>query len=115
MISKGEILALLIAKAFEGSVGPFGGEDPELNGSTIGLYSQMGTTYYTFGDEGTVDIDFDQSAIKNLKYEGVDVFEDIERHWDNLLDFLQSDDGWFMEFKYDHPKIFEAIKAVLAI
>ena len=115
MLTKGEIIAALVALAFKGEVGPFGGEDPYLDENQVGLYSQMGTTYYSFSDEGGVDLDFDESARSNLKYEGVDVDEDIILHWDNVLEFLETDDGWFMEFQYDHPKTIEAIKAVLAI
>lgn len=115
MLSKGGIIAALVALAFEGDVGPFGGENPYLDGNQVGLYSQMGTTYYTFSDEGGVDIDFDKAAIDNLAYEGIDCYEDIILHWDNIIDFLKSDDGWFMEFEYEHPKTIEAIKAVLAI
>ena len=114
-MTKGEIIAGLVALGFKGECGPFGGEDPYLDEEQVGLHSQMGTTYYTFSDEGSVDIDFDESAINNLKYEGVNAYEDIELHWDNILDFLKADDGWFMEFTYNHPKIVEAIKAVLAI
>ena len=114
-MTKGEIIASLIALAFEGECGPFGGEDPYLDGNQVGLHSQMGTSYYTFSDEGGVDIDFDESAISSLEDEDIDPYEDIELHWDSILEFLNSDDGWFMEFTYDHPKTVEAIKAVLAI
>ena len=115
MLTKGEIIAALIALAFKGEVGPFGGEDPYLYKNRVGLYSQMGTTYYYFSDEGGVDLDFDESAVENLEYEGIDAYKDIILHWDNVLEFLKTDDGWFMEFQYDHPKTIEAIKAVLAI
>lgn len=114
-MTKGEIIAGLIALAFKGDCGPFGGEDPYVKGNQVGLHSQMGTTYYSFSDEGGVDIDFDKSAITNLKYEGVNAYEDIELHWDNILDFLNFDDGWFMGFPVEHPKITQAIKAVLDI
>ena len=114
-MNKGEIIAGLIALAFNGDCGPFGGEDPYLDGNQVGLHSQMGTTYYTFSDEGGVDIDFDESAINNLKYEGVDAYQDLELHYNSFLDFLYQDDGWFGSFIFDHPKTVEAIKAVLAI
>lgn len=114
-MTKGEIIAALVALAFKEDCGPFGGEDPYLEENSVGLHSQMGITWYTFSDEGGVDLDFDESARNNLEYEGINVDEDIQLHWDNVIDFLESDDGWFMEFQYDHPKIIEAIKAVLAI
>ena len=115
MLNKGEIIAALVALAFKENVGPFGGEDPILDDNTVGLYSQMGTSYYTFSDEGGVDLDFDESARENLKYEGVNPDEDITLHYESVIDLIDSDDGWFMYFNFDHPKIVQAIKAVLAI
>ena len=114
-MTKGEIIAALVALAFKEDCGPFGGEDPYLDDNQVGLHSQMGTTYYAFSDEGSVDIDFDRHARQELECEGIDPEEDLILHYYTFADLLNTDDGWFMYFEIEHPKILKAIEAVLAI
>ena len=89
---KGEEIAKLIAREFKGECGPFSGENPHLDGNTMELYSQAGSCYYTFNDDGSIDV----------KYELDEEFEDDEyelpSHYDSLKELLESDDSWFTYF-----------------
>ena len=124
MLSKGEIIAALVALGFEGDVGPMGGEDPKLDGRDVILFSQCPDVGYHFNDDGSVQVFFpDEDATYNSFIHDCGFTEDEARDeindppfYPSVIDLLESeDDGWFMYFEMDHPKITQAIKAVLAI
>lgn len=123
ILSRGAIIAALVALAFEKDVGPMGGENPILNGNEVTIYSQCPGTVYVFNDDGSVDTypeDEDasyKSLIHDCGFTEEEAREEIDNppHYDSILDLMDGDDGWFMYFKEEHPKIIEAIKAVLAI
>lgn len=98
----GKFIAELMYQYFRKDCGPFGGEDPErVDDNTICLYSQSGDFYYTFNDDMSVDFSMGDDAIRNYINEmGGDVNEDdFERHYDNVLDLIGSDDdSWFYYF-----------------
>lgn len=122
-MTKGEIIAGLVALGFKGEVGPMGGEDPGLEYNEVVLYSQLPECGYRFNDDGSVDCFYPQpksmisSLINDCGYLE-DEAEDMVNnptHYDSIFDLFAGEDGWFDYFSYDHPKIVEAIKAVLAI
>ena len=124
MLTKGEIIAALVALGFKGSVGPMGGEDPEVYDNRIVLYSQCPEVGYQFNDDCSVDIyypvpeDVYNSLINDLGYTEEEAQEQIDNpgHYDNVVDFLiTTDDGWFFYFGTEHPDIVKAVKAVVAI
>lgn len=122
MISNGEILALLVAKGFEGDVGPMGGEDPEIDDNLLRLTSQGPDSVYYFNDDGSVDEVFEgpkEEFIRGLIDVGFDQedaeawYEDGPHHYDSVMDLL--DDGgdrttWFMYFEEEHPQLYNIIK-----
>lgn len=97
-MSKGEKLANLFFLLFMGECGPFGGEDPYLNKNELGLHSQCGTSWYIFNDDGSVDLDWDDTAEQELISLGYDnPYEDLQTHYDSIKDLLKSDDGWWYD------------------
>ena len=123
MLSKGEIIAALVALGFEGDIGPSGGEDPDLDGHDVILYSQMPQCGYQFNDDGSVQSFFpDEEAMYNSLIQDCGFTEEEAKEiimnppfYPSVIDLFRGEDGWFMYFETDHPKITEAIKAVLAI
>jgi len=122
-MTKGEIIAALVALGFKGNVGPCGGEDPKLDANEVVLFSQLPECGYRFNDDGSVDCFFPNedsmynSLIYDIGYSEEEAQEEIDNpgHYDSVIDLFGSDDGWFLYFAQDNPKIVEAIKAVLAI
>lgn len=92
-MSLGEKLAEVVAKAFEGEVGPFGGENPIKHGNRVGLESQAGITWYIFNDDGSVDIEPDDESIRWAKEED----EELKTHYDSALELFNGEDGWFYD------------------
>ena len=103
---KGEKIAQLIAKALKGECGPFGGENPKLQGNKLGLHSQMPTEWYVFNDDGSVDFDNVEEIANYLNaeeagFEGDELekanksFVDEFKHFDSVKDLLYSDLSWF--------------------
>ena len=123
MLNKGEIIAALVALGFKGHCGPFGGEDPVLEGNTLILESMMTPTAYTFNDDGSVDISYPepertyQELIDDCDYSEEEAKEIIDNpeHYNNIFDLLNEDslDGWFCY--WDYQDINAAIQAVLNI
>lgn len=121
MISTGEILALLIAKGFEGHVGPCGGRDPNIDGNEMVLYSQLPECGYRFNDDGSVDCFYPdedamyESLVQDCGLEEEDARETVDHpaHYNSVMALLESDDGWFMYFMYDNPELVIAIQEVL--
>ena len=121
ILSRGAIIAALVALAFEKDVGPMGGENPILDWNEVTLYSQCPGTTYVFNDDGSVDTypeDEDasyESLIHDCGFTEEEAREEIDNppHYDSVLDLMDGDDGWFMYFKEDHPKIFTAIQQLL--
>ncbi len=104
-MNNGEILALLVAKGFEGECGPFGGWDPEVCGNEMILESQCPATGYKFNDDGSVDVfypnedDTKEFLIYDCGYLEEDAQDIIDepKHYDSVLDLLDDDeDGWMM-------------------
>lgn len=94
---KGEKLAMLFYLLFTGECGAFGREDPILKGNCLGLYSQSGTTYYIFNDDGSIRVYWDENAIRDLESQGINPAEDLPFIYDSLEDLLNSDDLWWYE------------------
>ena len=100
----GQKLAALVYLVFSGECGGCGNEDPYLKtyhhvDDTVGLHSQMGVRWYTFNDDGSIDIELGEDYIANAKYEIEDWNEDDYEtlHYDSFKDLLKSDDGWFYD------------------
>lgn len=123
MLSKGEIIAALVALGFKGRVGPFGGEDPKLDGNKLILYSQCPDCGYQFNDDGSIDCFYpdEDATIHSLIYDIGYTMEEAQNivyepdHYSTLEKLINSDDGWFYYFKEEHNSIIEAVKAVLNI
>lgn len=99
---RGKQLATLFYNLFIAECGPFGGEDPYLDENSLGLHSQSGTTWYTFNDDGSVDIDWDNAAKRELECEGFDdPYEQIQTHYDTVGELMNSDDGWWVDIEYE--------------
>ena len=93
----GERAAVLFFLLLKGQSGPFGGEDPMISGSTVTLESQMGQFYYTFHDDGSVKVTWDDMAQRELD----EMWEDDEYESPTFLEYgsihemLQQDEsGW---------------------
>ena len=101
--SIGEKIAKLVSDEFAGECGPFGEENPILKGNRMGLYSQNPTIWYTFNDDGSIDVDYSEDD------------EDLESteptHYTNLKDLFLSDDGWF---SYEYNAHEEYVEELLA-
>lgn len=105
-LSKGEQIAQVMAKAFKGHCGPFGGEDPYLDGNKLTLHSQGPNESWIFNDDGSVDSDetVDEFvATANLDDYGCetedelrDYFEEMS-HFDSVRDLFNSGLSWFMD------------------
>ena len=126
MISNGEILALLVAKAFEEDVGPFGGEDPIVQEDHIRLTSQGPDSVYRFNDDGSVDEIWEgdrDEIINQLIDVGFDEedaeawYEDGPAHFDSVMDLLDDGDRstWFLYFETDHPQLYNIIKQFVSL
>lgn len=113
MLSKGEIVAALVALGFKGHVGPMGGEDPILDENKMVLYSQCPETGYRFNDDGSVDVYYPD---ENATYDSLvhdcgmteeEAEEEIKNppHYDTIKDLFYSDDGWFYYFTTDFPQL----------
>ena len=90
--NKGEMIAKVIAKEFEGKCGPFSEEDPKLEGNRVGLYSQNPTEWYTFNSDGSVDVEFEGPIEGEDDYDG-------PTHFDTVKDLLTSDLLWFWDIE----------------
>ena len=104
---KGEEIAQLIAKAYKGRVGPFGGENPYLDGNEVTLYSQGGHETFRFNEDGSVDnlTDFEKIISDESRWddygleseeEAREYFKEIS-HFDSVRDLFDSGLSWFME------------------
>lgn len=119
MLSNGELLTQLVAKGFEGEIGPFGGEDPIVNGNELILYSQMPECGYRFKNNGSVEVFFPdkeamyRSLVGDCEYteeEAKAIVDDPDKY-DSVLDLLNNgEDGWFYYFTTNHPVLYKAIK-----
>lgn len=127
MISNGEILALLVAKGFEGDVGPMGGEDPEIDENILRLTSQGPDTVYQFNENGSVDEVWEgdrEEFIRGLIDVGFDEedaeawYEDGPYHYDSVMDLLDEDGSrttWFCYFESEHPQLYNIIKQFVSL
>ena len=121
MLSKGEIIAALVALGFEGDVGPMGAEDPKLKGRDVIFFSQCPDAGYHFNDDGSVQVFYPDknatfnSLVHDCGYTEEDAQEEIDNppHYKNVMDLFESDDGWFLYFIYDSPHLVIAIQEVL--
>ena len=121
---KGEQIAKLVAQGFKGRVGPFGGEDPYLDGNILTLTSQGPNSIYRFNDDGSVDdISFedkdDNFIYRWLVDNGWDE-EDIDdevindyrtHHFDSVQDLLDDIEysTWFLYFEDENPQLYNKI------
>ena len=126
MISNGEILALLVAKGFEGEVGPMGGEDPEIEENLIRLTSQSPDTVYRFNDDGSVDEVWENPNelhaflimdCGETEEEANEFIKDGPAHYDSVMDLLDDGDRttWFLYFEIDHPELYNIIKQFITL
>ena len=100
-----------------------GGEDPKLNGRDVVLYSQMPECGYRFNDDGSVQTFYPNkdatlnSLIHDCGLSEEEAMDEINNpsFYPSVIDLFEGEDGWFMYFEMDHPKITQAIKAVLDI
>ena len=106
--SKGIQIAKILQDAMKDECGPFGGERPRRNGRVLEMHSQSPSTFYTFHDDGSVDVvgqDFDVQG---------DGSEEFNFHYDTIDEFLLSgDDGWFYTFGAEHPEAIDKIHDIL--
>lgn len=131
-LSNAFILATLVAKGFEKNVGPFGGEDPEIDededGTYLTLTSQGPDNVFRFNNDGSVDEHWDwydeDDAVEDLTEVGFEEeearewYRDGPAHFDSVMDLLdRSDDRttWFMYFQSDHPELYNIIKSFVEL
>ena len=105
---KGNQIAKIVASLFKGECGPFGGEDPKINGNTMILWSQATPgDKYIFNDDGSIDAE--------NYYWGIDEDEDgiSHHHYPSFEELAISDDGWFYDLgDRDLELVFDQIKEV---
>ena len=120
--SKGERIAEVVAKAFKGECGPFGGEDPYLDDNQLTLHSQVADEPWIFNDDGSVDsgltedefveyADLDDYGCETEE-ELRDYFKSIE-HFDTVKDLFNSGLSWFMYIEND-DEILKEIDEILS-
>ena len=122
-MTKGEIIAALVALGFKGQVGPMGCEDPILEDNKLILYSQLPECGYIFNDDGSIDCFYpDKYEMYNslvndcgMESEDAEAIVNNPAHYKSFKDLCAGDDGWFFYFEFDHQDISDAIKAVAAI
>lgn len=117
---KGEKIAKVIAKALKGECGPFGGEDPKLQGNKLTLHSQGPDESWIFNDDGSVDSA--ESEEEFVAYANPDDygceseeelrewFKEIE-HFNTVDDLFNSGLSWFM---YIDDDVLDEIHEILA-
>lgn len=89
-------IAGIVADNFDGDCGPMGGKSPYLDDNKVGLYSQAGTSWYTFNDDGSVDVDYSDMDDEDAAEEPI--------HYNSVLELIDDgDDGWFAYFD-EEPK-----------
>ena len=119
--SNGEKIAKLFAKALKGECGPFGGEDPELNGNKLTLTSQGPDETWIFNDDGSVDMAEDEEEFvshANLDDYGCEDEEELRdyykeiSHFDTIRDLLNSGLGWF---NYIDEDILKKVDDILGV
>lgn len=91
-------IAKIVQNTFTGDCGPVGGEAPYRKANKVGLWSQNRPIWYTFNDDGSVDVD-------NREY-NKDFLDDEDKeedhiHYDSVLDLIdgKTADGWFLYFQ----------------
>ena len=121
VLSKGEQIARLVAKGMGGQSGPFGGNDPDLEGNELTLKSQGYPCTYRFNDDGSVDdISFegmDEDDITDLfmrEYsiddeEARDYAQNLITHYTSFEDLCSGYDSWFVYFEEENPKLYKQI------
>ena len=120
--SKGERIAEVVAKAFKGECGPFGGEDPYLDGNQLTLHSQGPDESWIFNDDGSVEsgqtedefveyADLDDYGCETEE-ELRDYFKTIE-HFDTVEDLFNSGLSWFMDLE-NHDEILKEVDKILS-
>ena len=106
VLNKGEKIAQIIAKAFKGECGPFGGENPYLDGNKVTFHSQGPNESWIFNDDGSVDFDETEDEfveVSNLDDYGCDSEEELRdyfneiKHFDSVKDLFNSGLSWFIE------------------
>ena len=103
--SIGERIAKLVSEEFAGQCGPFGEEDPILKGNKMGLYSQNATIWYTFNDDGSIDVDYSE--------DDEDLESTMPTHYASLKDLFLSADGWFYSREADAEELLAKVEDIL--
>lgn len=99
--SKGSLIAQTVAKEFKGQVGPFGDEDPKINGNELTLYSQGGEDIFRFNDDGSIDFVNVEEAVHEWVDDGEIEEDEVEdyikeySHFNSLEDLVSSGLSWF--------------------
>ena len=127
--SKGEQIAKVFAEAFKGSVGPFGGEDPELDGNELTLTSQGADEIFRFNDDGSVDFvnvkevaeywaiednlwqELEEDEYEPIQEEYAEEWSKNYSHFATVKDLLNSDLSWFIEL--DEEDILKKVDNIL--
>ncbi len=116
--NKGEQIVKVLAEALKGECGPFGGENPELKGNKLGLYSQAPTEWFVFNEDGSVDFENLEELINddpdNWSVDDEDdktIVISENKHFDSVKDLLHSDLLWFEYL--DEADILGKIDAIL--
>ena len=100
-------IAKIIQQAMDGECGPLGNEAPRRKGRVVEMHSQSPSSFYTFHDDGSVDV-------VGKDYNEDDELEEFTFSYNNIDDFLNSgDDGWFWNFSSDHPDAVQKIRSIL--
>lgn len=117
-LSNGERIAKIVAKEFEGQVGPFGGENPYLNDNEVTLHAQGGEDTFRFNDDGTIDFVNVEEAVNEWAANGDIDEDDIEDcikeygHYNSIRDLVNSGVTWFSYFSDEAIKKIEDILGV---
>lgn len=119
--SKGEKIAEVIAEAFEGECGAFGGENPYLRGNKVTFHAQGPDESWIFNDDGSVDsAETEEEFIESSdpadygcenEEELREYFESI-KHFNSVRDLFDSGLSWFM-YVNDESKVLKEIDDIL--
>ena len=122
MMSKGEIIAALVALGFAKDSGPMSGEDPILRGNEVILESQCPSCGYRFNDDGSIDCFYPDpeamydSLVNDWEEDEEEAREEVDNpaSYENIEELCSGIDGWFGDFENSNPGLYNAIKEVVA-
>lgn len=130
-LSKGEKVARVIFNAFKNECGPFGREDPKLIKNRVGLWSQSGTDWFTFNDDGSIVYDNIEEQIRkhpdvwdyewdeNYKPTSAEIKDIVDKYknYRSFKDICEDGSGitWFSDYldKEDKESLWLEISGIL--